>query len=61
MCLEDFTKTLTEATAAEDSAASDYEATTQANKLETTAKEQDVKYHRSRDLTCRPVSADFPP
>jgi len=44
VCLEDFTKTLTEATAAEDSAASDYEATTQANKLETTAKEQDVKY-----------------
>merc|ERR1719253_1782980 len=44
VCLSDFTKSLAEITAAEDSAASDYEATTQENKIETTAKTQDVKY-----------------
>jgi len=44
VCLSDFTKGLAEATAAEDSAASDYEATTQENKIATTAKDQDVSY-----------------
>jgi hypothetical protein len=44
VCLADFTKSLAEATAAEDSAASDYEATTQENKLAKTAKDKDVSY-----------------
>merc|ERR1719265_2049552 len=44
VCLSDFTKSLAESTASEDSAASEYEATTQEQKIEKTAKEQDVKY-----------------
>merc|ERR1719502_83792 len=44
VCLSDFTKSLAEITAAEDSAQSDYEATTQDNKEATVAKEQSVKY-----------------
>jgi chromosome segregation ATPase len=40
----DFTKGLAESTATEDSAQSEYEATTQANEVEKTGKEQDVKY-----------------
>merc|ERR1719145_580235 len=40
VCLSDFTKSLAEATAAEDSAASDYEATTQENKIAKTAKDK---------------------
>merc|ERR1719183_1289434 len=44
VCLTDFTKSLAEITAAEDSAQSDYEATTQANKLAKVAREQSVKY-----------------
>merc|ERR1719253_2421342 len=44
VCLSDFTKSLAEITAAEDSAQSDYEVTTQANKEATVAKTQDVKY-----------------
>merc|ERR1719373_1122352 len=43
-CLSDFTKSLAEATAAEDGAASDYEATTQENKIAKTAKDKDVSY-----------------
>jgi len=44
VCLSDFTKSLAEATAAEDSAASDYEETTQENKIAKTAKDADVSY-----------------
>merc|ERR1719382_2005566 len=44
VCLSDFTKSLAEITAAEDSAASEYEATTQDNKIAKTAKDADVKY-----------------
>merc|ERR1719442_247902 len=44
VCLSDFTKSLAEVTAAEDSAASDYEPTTQENKIAKTAKDADVKY-----------------
>merc|ERR1712037_232772 len=44
VCLSDFTKSLAEISAAEDSAASEYEATTQENKIEKVAKDQDVKY-----------------
>merc|ERR1719401_2921829 len=40
----DFTKSLAEITAAEDSAQSEYEETTQANQIEKTAKDQAVKY-----------------
>jgi DNA repair exonuclease SbcCD ATPase subunit len=42
--LSDFTKTLAEITAAEDSAASEYEVTTQDNKVAKAAKEKDVEY-----------------
>jgi hypothetical protein len=44
VCLSDFTKSLAEITATEDSAASDYEATTMENKIAKTAKDADVKY-----------------
>ncbi|CAK0843145.1 unnamed protein product [Prorocentrum cordatum] len=44
VCLSDFTKSLAEATATEDSAASEYSSTTMQNKIEKTAKDQDVKY-----------------
>jgi chromosome segregation ATPase len=44
VCLSDFTKSLAEATAAEDSAASEYSSTTMENKIEKTAKDQDIKY-----------------
>merc|ERR1719442_378117 len=44
VCLSDFTKSLAEVTAAEGIAASDYEATTQENKVAKAAKDQDVKY-----------------
>jgi len=44
VCLSDFTKSLAEATAAEDAAASEYSSTTMENKIERTAKDQDVKY-----------------
>jgi septal ring factor EnvC (AmiA/AmiB activator) len=44
VCLSDFTKTLAEITAAEDSAQSDYEVTTQDNKEATVSKSQAVKY-----------------
>jgi predicted nucleic acid-binding Zn-ribbon protein len=44
VCLSDFTKSLAEATATEDSAASAYSSTTMENKIEKTAKDQDVKY-----------------
>merc|ERR1740121_234516 len=44
VCLSDFTKSLAEITAAEDSAQSDYEVTTQDNKEAKVAKEQSVKY-----------------
>jgi len=44
VCLSDFTKSLADITAAEDSAQSDYEATTQDNKEVKVAKEQSVKY-----------------
>merc|ERR1740121_3022833 len=42
--LSDFTKSLAESTAAEDSAQSEYEATTQSNKVTKTAKDKDVAY-----------------
>jgi chromosome segregation ATPase len=42
--MADFTKGLAEITSAEDSAASEYDSTTQANKIEKTGKDQDVKY-----------------
>jgi len=44
VCLADFTRSLAEATSAEDSAQSEYEVTTQDNKEATVAKGQDVKY-----------------
>merc|ERR1719291_513992 len=44
VCLSDFTKSLAEITAAEDSAQSEYEVTTQDNKEAKVAKEQSVKY-----------------
>jgi predicted nucleic acid-binding Zn-ribbon protein len=44
VCLSDFTKSLADITAAEDSAQSDYEVTTQDNKEAKVAKEQSVKY-----------------
>jgi chromosome segregation ATPase len=44
VCLSDFSKSLAEITATEDSAASDYEATTLENKIAKTAKDADVKY-----------------
>jgi chromosome segregation ATPase len=44
VCLSDFTKSLAEASVAEDGAASEYEATTMENKIAKTAKDQDVKY-----------------
>merc|ERR1719149_594085 len=44
VCLSDFTKGLAEITAAEDSAQSDYEVTTQDNKEAKVAKEQSVTY-----------------
>ena len=44
VCLSDFTKSLAEITAAEDSAQSEYEVTTQDNKEAKIAKEQSVKY-----------------
>merc|ERR1719277_2257205 len=44
VCLSDFTKSLAEATATEDSAASEYSSTTMENKIEKTAKDQDIKY-----------------
>merc|ERR1719343_1780369 len=44
VCLSDFTKTLAEITAAEDGAASEYQATTMENKIEKTSKDADVKY-----------------
>ena len=42
--LGDFSKSLAEITAAEDTAASEYEATTHENKVDKSAKDQDVKY-----------------
>merc|ERR1740121_2003104 len=42
--LGDFSKSLADITAAEDTAASEYEATTQENKVAKAAKDQDVKY-----------------
>jgi len=44
VCLSDFTRSLAEATATEDSAASEHSSTTMENKIEKTAKDQDVKY-----------------
>jgi chromosome segregation ATPase len=44
VCLSDFTKSLAEITAAEDGAASEYQATTMENKIEKTSKDADVKY-----------------
>jgi len=44
VCLSDFTKGLAEMMATEDSAATSYTKSTMENKLETTAKSQDVKY-----------------
>jgi len=44
VCMSDFTKTLAETTASEDSAASEYESGTQANKIEKTSKDKDVLY-----------------
>merc|ERR1719352_2274642 len=44
VCLSDFTKGLAEMMATEDGAATSYAKATQENKLETTAKSQDVKY-----------------
>jgi len=44
VCESDFTKGLTEMTAAEDSAASDYEAYSKENEIAVTTKTQDVKY-----------------
>jgi len=44
VCLSDFTRNLADITAAEDSAQSDYEVTTQDNKEAKVAKEQSVKY-----------------
>jgi hypothetical protein len=44
VCLSDFTKGLAEMMATEDSAATSYAKSTMENKLETTAKSQDVKY-----------------
>jgi len=62
VCLSDFTKSLSEATVAEDSAASEYEATTMENKLAKTAKDQDVKYQTkeaaSLDKAVVEVTAD---
>merc|ERR1719396_39123 len=46
--LSDFTKSLAEITAAENSAQSEYEATTQANQVEKTAKDQAVKYQTKK-------------
>merc|ERR1719396_279612 len=42
--LSDFTKSLAEITAAEDSAQSEYEQTTQANEVEKAAKDKDLEY-----------------
>merc|ERR1719502_2102418 len=44
VCLSDFTKSLAEITSAEDSAQSEYEVTTQDNKVATAEKDQAVKY-----------------
>jgi hypothetical protein len=44
VCESDFSKGLAEIVAEEETAAADYESATKANKLETVAKEQDVKY-----------------
>merc|ERR1719408_501721 len=44
VCLSDFTKGLAEMMATEDASATSYAKSTMANKLETTAKSQDVKY-----------------
>lgn len=44
VCLSDFTKSLAEMMATEDGAATSYAKSSQENKLETTAKQQDVKY-----------------
>jgi chromosome segregation ATPase len=44
VCESDFTKGLTEMTAEEESAASDYEAFAKENEISTTMKQQDVKY-----------------
>merc|ERR1719188_2431108 len=44
VCMSDFTKTLAEITADEDSAASEYESDTRANEIEKAAKDKDVLY-----------------
>merc|ERR1719287_274055 len=63
VCLSDFTKSLAEITAAEDSAQSDYEVTTQDNKEATVAKTQDVKYQTKEaaelDKAVTETSADM--
>merc|ERR1719356_133111 len=44
VCMSDFTKSLAEITSAEDTAQSEYEVTTQDNKVVTAEKDQAVKY-----------------
>lgn len=50
VCLSDFTKGLAEMMTAEDTAATQYAQTTQANKLETATKGQDVKYKAAESV-----------
>merc|ERR1719454_2412894 len=50
VCLSDFTKGLAEMMATEDSAATSYAKSTMENKLETTAKSQDVKYKEAESV-----------
>jgi hypothetical protein len=51
VCLSDFTKGLAEMMTAEDTAATQYARTTQANKLETATKSQDVKYKAAESVS----------
>merc|ERR1719272_721696 len=51
VCESDFTKGLTEMTAEEERAASDYEAFTKENEISTTMKQQDLKY-KTKDAAC---------
>merc|ERR1719254_441977 len=62
VCESDFSKELAEITSEEDSAVSEYEATSKSNALEKTAKEQDVKYKvkesKELDKTAAELTSD---
>jgi len=62
VCESDFSKELAEITSEEDSAVSEYEATSKSNALEKTAKEQDVKYKvkesKELDKTASELTSD---